>query len=472
MRFLQSLAMPNRTTALLACASLLWGTCAAAATAATPDAADKRDRPEAVADFTGAGGGWNGGSWRDQATTWTPTTTAGLHVHGVLVDRAAISPDGDGERDEATIAFRIGRLSPGVRVRIEDATGATVRDLGSFRRDHRSTRVTWDGTSDDDTVVADGAYRFVLLPVAEGADPAHRLEVGVAVDTVVPGLSVRRPTIGQLTALARRATELRDSRRQWHQRRGGNGNGRWSRGNGNRGNRGNGHGHGHGRRDREKQWIELWHARQLRLPVTFTTHEDATVRIESIVGGRSRATETWRSAGRHTVEVVLPTYAGGERARITVAAMDDAGNVRRHTVVVSLPRLRDPAPRTSRREAVRPLEQSPATGVPTDRSGPLPDWLDPIMLRATYEAGVPQSWARSPALANVIRRESSFRPTAQNPTSTAYGLFQFLDQTWATVSCTKTSDAYRQSVCGLRYIQRRYRTPERAWAFWQANHWY
>jgi trimeric autotransporter adhesin len=75
-------------------------------------------------------------------------------------------------------------------------------------------------------------------------------------------------------------------------------------------------------------------------------------------------------------------------------------------------------------------------------------------------------------LYNILLRESSFNPRAQNPTSTAFGLFQFLNSTWATVNCTKTSDAYRQSVCGLRYIKRRYGTPEAAWRFWQQNHWY
>jgi hypothetical protein len=51
-------------------------------------------------------------------------------------------------------------------------------------------------------------------------------------------------------------------------------------------------------------------------------------------------------------------------------------------------------------------------------------------------------------------------------------MFQFLDQTWATVDCKKTSDAYQQSVCGLRYIERRYHNPDRAWAFWQDHNWY
>ncbi|QAX94631.1 tape measure protein [Gordonia phage Harambe] len=71
------------------------------------------------------------------------------------------------------------------------------------------------------------------------------------------------------------------------------------------------------------------------------------------------------------------------------------------------------------------------------------------------------------ALNQLIGHESSWNPNAQNPSSTAYGLFQFLDSTWATVGGTKTSDPYLQAVYGARYIKNRYGSPSAAWAFWQ-----
>ena len=71
-----------------------------------------------------------------------------------------------------------------------------------------------------------------------------------------------------------------------------------------------------------------------------------------------------------------------------------------------------------------------------------------------------------------MQHESSWNPTAQNPTSTAYGLFQFLDSTWATVGATKTSDPSAQIQAGLAYIAQRYGNPLNAQAFWQANGWY
>jgi Transglycosylase SLT domain len=78
------------------------------------------------------------------------------------------------------------------------------------------------------------------------------------------------------------------------------------------------------------------------------------------------------------------------------------------------------------------------------------------------------------ALSNLIAGESGWRNTAQNPTSTAYGLFQFLDSTWASVGAKKTADPYAQTVAGLRYIANRYGSPAAAYGAWlgRSPHWY
>ncbi|WP_394620953.1 tape measure protein [Lentzea sp. JNUCC 0626] len=86
-----------------------------------------------------------------------------------------------------------------------------------------------------------------------------------------------------------------------------------------------------------------------------------------------------------------------------------------------------------------------------------------------------RGWGQSPqwdALDWIITRESGWNPRAQNPSSTAYGLFQFLDSTWSTVGATKTSDVGQQANAGLRYIAQRYGNPLAAKAFWERNHWY
>ncbi|WJN63463.1 hypothetical protein [Streptomyces phage phiScoe56] len=78
------------------------------------------------------------------------------------------------------------------------------------------------------------------------------------------------------------------------------------------------------------------------------------------------------------------------------------------------------------------------------------------------------------ALEDLWTRESGWNPDAQNPTSTAYGIAQFLDSTWAGYGIAKTSDARLQIKAGLRYIAARYGTPSNALGFWlrQSPHWY
>lgn len=83
--------------------------------------------------------------------------------------------------------------------------------------------------------------------------------------------------------------------------------------------------------------------------------------------------------------------------------------------------------------------------------------------------GSGSEWA---ALVKVVNHESGGNPYAQNPTSTAYGIGQFLDPTWATVGGHKTSDPYLQSVYMDRYIKARYGDPIGAWAHEVSAGWY
>ncbi len=69
-------------------------------------------------------------------------------------------------------------------------------------------------------------------------------------------------------------------------------------------------------------------------------------------------------------------------------------------------------------------------------------------------------------------KESGWNPNAQNPSSTAYGIPQFLDSTWAGTGIAKTSDGYRQIDAGLIYIQKRFGSPCGAWSHSQSKGWY
>ena len=84
------------------------------------------------------------------------------------------------------------------------------------------------------------------------------------------------------------------------------------------------------------------------------------------------------------------------------------------------------------------------------------------------------------ALDNIISRESSWNPTAQNPSSSASGLFQMIDSTWAAnrpasaaaFAHMKQASVPDQAQAGMRYIGGRYGTPTAAWAYWQAHRYY
>lgn|GEM_PF-2661527 len=75
------------------------------------------------------------------------------------------------------------------------------------------------------------------------------------------------------------------------------------------------------------------------------------------------------------------------------------------------------------------------------------------------------------ALYALVQKESSWNPNAQNPHSSAYGLFQFLDSTWRGYG-SKTSNPSLQAQYGLRYIKDRYRDPIGAWNFHRSHNWY
>jgi hypothetical protein len=70
-------------------------------------------------------------------------------------------------------------------------------------------------------------------------------------------------------------------------------------------------------------------------------------------------------------------------------------------------------------------------------------------------------------------RESNWRPNAQNPTSTAYGIAQLLDTTWSVTGIAKTSNGFRQIDAGLAYLAQAYPGgPCSAWTHETSYSWY
>jgi len=75
-------------------------------------------------------------------------------------------------------------------------------------------------------------------------------------------------------------------------------------------------------------------------------------------------------------------------------------------------------------------------------------------------------------LESLWGKESGWNPNAQNPSSSAYGIPQFLDSTWKGTGIAKTSDGYRQIDAGLIYIDSRYGSPCGAWSHSKSTGWY
>jgi hypothetical protein len=87
-------------------------------------------------------------------------------------------------------------------------------------------------------------------------------------------------------------------------------------------------------------------------------------------------------------------------------------------------------------------------------------------------AAVGWSGAEWTALDALIMSESGWSNTAKNPTSTAFGIGQFLASTQAAYGISGVTDPGRQIAATLQYIRDRYGDPIRAWAFKRAHNWY
>jgi hypothetical protein len=122
-----------------------------------------------------------------------------------------------------------------------------------------------------------------------------------------------------------------------------------------------------------------------------------------------------------------------------------------------------------REAAERAAAAAPAPAAPAQSSGGSAAPRGSFKEYAMAKVGGGQQFS---CLENLWGKESGWNPNAQNPSSTAYGIPQFLNSTWAGTGIAKTSDGYRQIDAGLIYIDSRYGSPCGAWAHSQANNWY
>ena len=105
----------------------------------------------------------------------------------------------------------------------------------------------------------------------------------------------------------------------------------------------------------------------------------------------------------------------------------------------------------------------------SDVSGAVADQVETVFARHGFTGA---DWE---AAKWIIGKESGWNPTATNPSSGAYGLFQFNPMggnTLASYLPDRNPDPAVQADAGARYIKDRYGSPSAAKAFWERNGWY
>jgi SLT domain-containing protein len=89
---------------------------------------------------------------------------------------------------------------------------------------------------------------------------------------------------------------------------------------------------------------------------------------------------------------------------------------------------------------------------------------------AMQKEGAPDEWFED--LAWIMAQQSEGCVDAENPTSTARGLFQLTEVDYSLLPLGKASFANAVEECqgGIRYIRQRYDTAAKARAYWRLDH--
>lgn len=103
----------------------------------------------------------------------------------------------------------------------------------------------------------------------------------------------------------------------------------------------------------------------------------------------------------------------------------------------------------------------------TPGTGPVVDQVKEAFKAYGWDSG-----AQWDATDWIVNKESSWNPTAVNPSSGAFGLFQFLGGTKDQYLPDSNPNPGVQGAAGAAYIRDRYGDPLSAKAFWEQNGWY
>jgi hypothetical protein len=102
----------------------------------------------------------------------------------------------------------------------------------------------------------------------------------------------------------------------------------------------------------------------------------------------------------------------------------------------------------------------------------IPAQSDAALQQGMNLEGVPQSWR--PGLQFIMAQESTGKVGATNRIHSARGLFQLTTANYHLNPNGERSfgNAVEEAQGGIRYIQQRYGTADRAVAFWRQHRWY
>jgi hypothetical protein len=192
-------------------------------------------------------------------------------------------------------------------------------------------------------------------------------------------------------------------------------------------------------------------AAQLGIPAEQTqiAHEDAVRPLEQLTASRSE-----RDADR---AAAAQAQAAADQAELDARAAAEAEAAR---VAAEQAAAAAAAQAEAEAAAARPGQGTAVAAAPAG------SYQDYAMSKLGGSGG------EFSCLENLWGKESGWNPNAQNPSSTAYGIPQFLDSTWGGTGIAKTSDGYRQIDAGLIYIDSRYGSPCGAWSHSQSTGWY
>ena len=198
-------------------------------------------------------------------------------------------------------------------------------------------------------------------------------------------------------------------------------------------------------------------------PASAVDAPEAVRPLEQLVASRGERDAAQAAAAQ--------AQAAADQAELDRRAAEEAARIAAEQARVAAEEAaRVAAEEAARAEASRAAETSAATARP-GRGTSAP--VAPAGSYQEYAMGkLGGSGNEFTCLENLWGKESGWNPNAQNPRSTAYGIPQFLNSTWAGTGIAKTSDGYRQIDAGLIYIENRFGSPCGAWAHSQAKGWY